>query len=124
MADVALDRPEEAPEVTLAMEEEADTAAHSADWRAWAAWTSAEVQLLWRQESADCWKAVEPQTQLRSVKLEQPLEDAALWTQPRMQGSMPAVLVGTAAEAVLLLCATALPMAKTRRRLTERKYIA
>jgi len=108
-ADVALDRladeAEEADMEELA-EAEDDTAAHSADWSAWAVCTSVAVQFVWRQERADCWKAVEPQTQVRSSKLAHPFADAAFCMQVRMQGSMPAVLDGVAADAELLCAPT------------------
>lgn len=52
-----------------------------------------------------------------TYKLEQPAEDAALCTQLRMHGSMPAVLVGAAADE---LCAAAAP---TRARSAKTAFI-
>jgi len=64
----ALERAEEAaapvedPKAEFAL-----TAAHSADWRAWAAARSAVVQFVVRHVRAAPWKGVEEQMQVRSV---------------------------------------------------------
>jgi hypothetical protein len=88
--------PDALPELALLVaaaepepETEADTAAHWLLWRASAACCSAVLQVdvkHWVAEVRNCWLV---QTQLKSVKLEQPAAEAALVTQVRMQGVTP-----------------------------------
>jgi len=58
------------------------------------------VQVDWRHSAAASWNAVFVQTHSRSVALAHPAVLAASVTQVKMQGVIPEVLVGTAAESV------------------------
>lgn len=76
------------------------TDAHSCCSRACAVWMSVVVQFAVRHAPASDWKVVDEQTQVKSVKLEQPAAEAALVTQLRRHGLNDGVELAAEAVAV------------------------